>query len=89
LAFHLSNDTAAQIDSLLNSVMQAKSKNGFNVESFRNDVIEYLDAIDEEIKEDADLGNLSHWNLDMDDGDFDSDGFFSVMIIQRDGVHGQ
>lgn len=81
----MSKNIADQIDSLLNSVKQPESRSGFNAASFRDDVVEYLDATDAEIEDDPDLARRSHWNLVMDDGEL-GDAFFAMMIIHPDGL---
>lgn len=84
----MSSEVRKAIAEILESAKQPGSPNGnaYNVEKFREDIIEYLEFIDSEFASDPELKDKSHWNLVMDDGEPDSDGFFAVSIIRPDAL---
>jgi hypothetical protein len=70
---------------MLRKAMPPGARGGFSVAELKDLAIEYLNDYDEELARDPELAKDSHWNLWMDDTDW-NDALFVVMIVRRDSV---
>src|SRR4051794_28587322 len=74
-----------QLERMLAEAMPPASRGGFSVPELRELAVEYLTAYDEELARHPQLASQSHWNLWMDDSDW-NDAMFVVLIVRGDGI---